>query len=620
MKQKFNPQDWLPKNDADQPQPSNNQPSNNQPSRHQPSNNQPSIQPSNVSDDIALIVSRIEAFHTDITGTYADWLNLGFALADELGEGGRDYFHRISRFHPKYSHTDCNKQYDQCMKSKGHGITIKTLFHLAKQGGIDVGGAAVFNRINNKGQEMEQNAVKNRRSLPATPSPDLPTFSDSVYAALPDFLQKVINLCDSREEKDIMLLGTIVTISSCLPKVYGYYDRRRVHPNLFLFITAQASAGKGSLVQCKRLVNPIHWEHRKETHAMKAQYEIDMREYNLQKGKDLSLEKPAKPPEKMLFIPANNSTTGVFQLLSDNDGKGLIFETEGDTLAQAFKSDYGNYSDGFRKAFHHENISYYRRTDREYVEIDNPCLSTVLSSTPKQVATLIPNAENGLLSRFIFYHMNIRPVWKNVFPKENNNAMELEFDKLGQEFFPLYKALRENPAIEFCMTDEQHDQFHAFFTQIQDKYLMLQGMDYMATIRRLGLIAFRMAMAFTMLRILETGDFSQKQVCPDTDFQTVLSMVKILVKHSSHVFSELQEDIKPAKPKDRKEQFLDMLPKKFNRQIYLDLAKNLSIHLRTAETYITNFCDKGYIFREQKDTYINLMLTKDEGEKGENTV
>ncbi|HAH23070.1 MAG TPA: DNA primase, partial [Prolixibacteraceae bacterium] len=87
-----------------------------------------------------------------------------------------------------------------------------------------------------------------------------------------------------------------------------------------------------------------------------------------------------------------------------------IFETEGDTLAQAFKSDYGNYSDGFRKAFHHETISYYRRTDREFVEIDNPCLSTVLSSTPKQVAILIPNAENGMLSRFIFYHMNIKPV------------------------------------------------------------------------------------------------------------------------------------------------------------------------------------------------------------------
>ncbi|HAH23068.1 MAG TPA: hypothetical protein DCL77_04780, partial [Prolixibacteraceae bacterium] len=126
--------------------------------------------------DIDLLVSRIEAAHTDITGSYTDWRNLGFALADEFGEGGRHYYHHISRFYSKYSYSDCNRQYDQCLKSQGHGITIKTLFHLAKQAGIDVTGAAVFNRICNKEQEtgdgrnenrerdMEQDAVKNRSS------------------------------------------------------------------------------------------------------------------------------------------------------------------------------------------------------------------------------------------------------------------------------------------------------------------------------------------------------------------------------------------------------------------------------------------------------------------------
>ena len=52
---------------------------------------------------------------------------------------------------------------------------------------------------------------------------------------------------------------------------------------------------------------------------------------------DFSMPKPIKPLEKMLIIPANNSATGVFQLLSENEGSGLLFETEGDTLACAFK-------------------------------------------------------------------------------------------------------------------------------------------------------------------------------------------------------------------------------------------------------------------------------------------
>ena len=35
----------------------------------------------------------------------------------------------------------------------------------------------------------------------------------------------------------------------------------------------------------------------------------------------------------------------------------MIFETEGDTLAQTFKSEHGNYSDDFRKAFHTETYA-----------------------------------------------------------------------------------------------------------------------------------------------------------------------------------------------------------------------------------------------------------------------
>jgi hypothetical protein len=202
--------------------------------------------------------------------------------------------------------------------------------------------------------------------------------------------------------------------------------------------------------------------------------------------------------------------------------------------------------------------------------------------------------------------MNIRPVWKNVFSKRYPNGLDEYFDHLGQDFFSLYKALRQNPEMEFCLTQEQEDQFHEFFTLIQDKYLTFHGMDYMGTIRRLGLIAFRLAMIFTGLRIMDSGDFSDKQVCSDTDFQNALSMVRILIKHSSHVFSELPEEIKLSKAKDRKEQFLDRLPERFNCKDFLDLAKRLSILERTAKRYIALFCEKGWICREQLDSYIKI--------------
>jgi hypothetical protein len=341
---------------------------------------------------------------------------------------------------------------------------------------------------------------------------------------------------------------------------------------------------------------------------IKIQYEADLTEFNSKKGKEEGAEKPEKPKEKMLFIPANNSTTGVFQLLADNDGKGLIFETEGDTLAQAFKSDYGNYSDGFRKAFHHETISYYRRTDREYVDIEQPCLSTVLSGTPKQISSLIPNAENGLFSRFIFYFMNVQPVWKNVFASSVSNGLDDYFNNLGKEFYELYTSLDTSSEMEFSFSPEQQEQFNSFFAQIQNHYITIQGLDYMATVRRLGLIAFRLAMVLSVLRIPETGEWPEQLICSDNDFEVVLSMIKILVKHSAIVFSELPEEIKPPKRKNRKEKFLEKLPLHFNRQKYLEVAKLLSIPDKTAEGYITEFVKKGLIHRESQDQYVNSFL------------
>ena len=597
MHQIFNPGDWLPNDNR---------------------------------SHIDLVVYRIEASHTDITGSYADWLNLGFALADELGEGGRDYFHRISRFYSKYSYTDCNKQFDQCLKAKGHGITIKTLFHLAKQAGIEIGRRENGEGRREDGEGKTGNGNGRREDgegktenpsadpdLPSADAVDLPTLPDSIFSTLPDFLQRVVEVADSKEERDILLLGAFGALSACFPKMWGTYDVKKVFANIYLFVTSKASAGKGRLGFCKQLVQPIHWELRQESRRLQQVYEMEMREYNLLKMKDPNAQKPIKPPEKMLFIPANSTATGVFQLLADNEDRGLIFETEGDTLALAFKSDHGNYSDGFRKGTHHESITYYRRTDREYKEIKLPCISTVLAGTPKQISTLIPSAENGLFSRFIFYYMNTNPIWKNVFSKRYPNGLEKHFDGLGQEFFSHYKALREKPDMEFCLSSEQEDQFHRFFTLIQDKYLTFHGMDYMGTIRRLGLIAFRLAMILTGLRMMETGDFSATQVCLDVDFQCALSLVRILIKHSSHVFSELPEEIKPTKVKDKKEQFFDRLPERFNSKEFLELARSLSILERTAYRCIALFCEKGWIYKEQVDSYIKITPEEKNTSPGE---
>jgi len=84
---------------------------------------------------IERILRQIEARSLDLTCSYAQWLKLAFALST-LGESGRSYFHRLSRFHPEYDPAECDLQFSRCLASKGTGINLGSFFHLAKEAGI----------------------------------------------------------------------------------------------------------------------------------------------------------------------------------------------------------------------------------------------------------------------------------------------------------------------------------------------------------------------------------------------------------------------------------------------------------------------------------------------------
>lgn len=93
---------------------------------------------SDIELDIDTIVCRIESYKIDLTMNYKDWLSIGFSLADALGENGRGYFHRVSRFHSDYDYQACNLQFDKCVKRQKSGNSIKTFFYLAQSAGIDI--------------------------------------------------------------------------------------------------------------------------------------------------------------------------------------------------------------------------------------------------------------------------------------------------------------------------------------------------------------------------------------------------------------------------------------------------------------------------------------------------
>ena len=547
---------------------------------------------------IEQLVCSVESSRTDIAPDYASWLDMAFALADALGEGGRHYFHRLSRFYSGYNEKEADKQFTACLRSHGSGITINTLFHLAKQSGV------TLNRPN--ALKAPKALVVASKSSPeeiedSSEIEDLPTFSQEIYSFLPSLLTSVINKASNFEDADILLLGSLTVLSACLPNVSGNYAEREVFPNLFTFISAQASAGKGRLTLCRHLVKPIHNNLKKIYASEMEEYRHLLNDYSQDKK---NREPPQEPPIKTLLIPANSSATSVYQVLNDNGGVGLIFETEGDTLANTFKSDYGNFSDGFRKAFHHEMISYTRRKDREFVELTKPRLSALLSGTPKQILALIPDAENGLFSRFIFYNMNLRLEWRDVF-SESPVSLDDYFIDLGQRYFQFYQSLQQSQPIKFSLTLSQQSEFNSFFSEVQQEYSSLFGFDIVASVRRLGLITFRVAMILTILRFMDSESISTTAICSDTDFRTSLTMARVLLQHTAHVFGNLPSTDSSSSRSLTVlcQTFFDNLPSEFNRRSYLSIAERLHIAPKTAEKYIRKFCTSGQIKHLSHDHY-----------------
>jgi hypothetical protein len=573
-KKEFNINTWLPKagNDA-------------LPSVSDKSTSKPNSSPQN---DVEEIILLIESQHIDITSTYADWRNIGFALSEEFGDTGRAYFHRVSKFHPEYNPTEYDKQFDNCLKATGQGVTIKTFFHLAQSAGISLSTSSPkIGEVSASGGRRGARDKQSSTEVSMEVIFNTPQIPFEVYNQLPQLLKEGAEMFQDSIEKDVFLIGAITVLSGCLPNIVGIYFDEQVSAHLYAFITAPAGSGKGKLKWAKYLGMAIHKEMVSISAIEKEKYEQELEQYNnLTRNQRQDVEKPKEPKRNMFFIPANSSSSAFIQALSDNNFKGILFETEADTLAGTLKQEWGNFSDVLRKAFHHESTNMFRRKDNEFIEIEDPHLAIALSGTPKQVHNMMPDAENGLFSRFLYYAFEDYSDFKNPFISHQSvNYLDF-FQEQGQQVFQLYKELNKfQKPIKFELTGEQADDFTSKFKESFQRNRLLLGNDFNANSRRLGLITFRIAMVLSAIRILESGDISNPLICNETDYQTALNIAFTLEKHAIAVYKNLPNN----NLKGIKQKFFDALPNEFDRQGYLKIAAEIGIKEKAAEKYIGQF-------------------------------
>jgi hypothetical protein len=412
------------------------------------------------------------------------------------------------------------------------------------------------------------------------------TFPDIIYQNLPDPIKELFTSIQNPYERDILLLGTLTVLSGCMPNVIGFYDRKWVSPNLYTFIEAPAGSGKGVLSWTRLVGMEIHKMLLEETTLAKKQFEELKREKIKQKDADVSALK--EPPYKLLFIPANNSASSVVQTLSENDGAGILFSTEADTLANALAQDWGNFSDVLRAAFHHEPVEMQRRQNREHFSVEHPRLSVLLTGTRGQVFRLIPDTENGLFSRFMFYSFPAVPTFRNVFDHRGTDP-GLIFRKMGQLVKGLYLFLKEQPeTLQLYLVQKQQESFMQHFKFLTQLAHRESGTPILATIHRLGLICFRMSMVLTIVRYYT---HNKRKILTEINIQSVdinisMDVANTLLYHANMLIADMKNGSKHIQLQARQQRFFDSLPIEFNWMKAVDLGQKLNMSPSSVRRYL----------------------------------
>ena len=381
---------------------------------------------------------------------------------------------------------------------------------------------------------------------------DTKSFSDEVYSNLPELLQVPCSMFSDKNDKATFLVGVLGLASGIIPNIMGMYFTEEVKPNLYCYILGNYSIGKGAIKLARKLILPIHEHLKAESKQASTDFKREFSHYIKLKKQfenneiETCPEEPKEPPKQRLFLPANISGTGFKQALNENGGRGIIFETEGDTLANILKQDYGNYSDDLRRAFHHETIAYCRRTGNEDVEINDPCLSVVISSTYDQLFKLIPSVENGLFSRFNYFEIPPNHIFNDPFSDGDKALLKL-FEEYSEHYFTLWKKLQalDNPIV-FKLKEEQEKEFVEIFQGWKNEISQNVSPHLEGYINRLGNICFRICMLLSALRLHKNDVLPTQIVCTKQDFDNAFRIVDVFKWQAVNVYLHLPPPSNPT--------------------------------------------------------------------------
>ncbi len=432
-----------------------------------------------------------------------------------------------------------------------------------------------------------------------------PYFGKEVLNHLPDLFRLLWEIYpDDERAFEVAVLSVFAAISGMFSKAKVLHSNEKVGINLYVNIISTASSNKSVMKKGLLVAQAIDDHVRSETDE-----KIKLNKF-ISEDPNFSEAEMGEITVPQLLVPANSSSAAFFDAIKVNNGRGLVYEPEMDTLVNVFKQNWGDFTTALRVNFHNEKWSQ-NRLKTGSVVIDNPCFSLLLSGTIEQAYKLYPNFENGTASRCIFLLYPHKRKWnRNALNNKSSLLIDEVNAKLAEHAVQIYRQYQDTD-LTFRFRDSDAELANEMFEKIDEKYSSIE--ESWSIICRMGVIFSKIAATSTMIRHYQSGTPFEKnddgEIYIDKDdaaFGRII--IKCLIQHSIVFLTNVQNVAKIISSKEvNKKELLDMLPSVFNRAELLIAAASLRIPARTADRYRSELCDDGKI-RGTHNSYEKVII------------
>lgn len=444
---------------------------------------------------------------------------------------------------------------------------------------------------------LQQGVLKDPNYFP-------PTIKAEVFASLPSALAEAINQYESDEEKSIALLSAITTSAAGLNGIKIPYRKKRYNCNLYQVIVGPPASNKGIAIHSRAILSKVQARLKKEYVFEMAKYKQAIKEKNQKDNQEsidsLEVKESEKvniksesitvkekydldyhleaPNQKHIILPSDISSAALVDLVEKNDGFGLIFDSEAQTILNTFKQDWGaNLTSMLLKTFENEPLELARKSLKSMIAIPEPRLSVLLTGNPEHLLGLVKSITNGLYSRFCIYQTQ-KIGWMDMKQNENDKNYLDGYESMSVIVNQINERLATGLGLEFGLSEDQIFAYNQYFGAIHEMLSNHIDSNFSSVVKRMGVVCYRISAVLGAIR--NHSQTGSRLECSNEDFATAISICSTLLQHSVYTFLTTSE------PNSAIEEFYKRLEHTFTRTEALPIADELGIKSRRMDSYL----------------------------------